>query len=1498
MFSHAATDQGLQTSYGKLPLAFEENRGQAPAGVRYLCRTRGGVVFLRPGSVALESGESKRITMRFVGATSSVPAGENMLPGVTSYLVGDKDDWVRGISNYASVRYASVYPGIDAVFHGDLKHLEYDFVLNPGADPDQIRIAFDGVDHLLIDAQGNLELRASHGTMTQRKPRIWQTEPHGRREVAGRYVLSGAAEARFVVDQYDRRSSLVIDPVIEYSTYFGSTREDRALGVTTDQAGATYVAGSTATGGVSWGFVSKVNPGGTAVLYTVYFGSGACNAEAHGIAVDSANDAIVTGYYTQKDASGACNVKQALGAKINPAGDAFVYQLAWGGSQDYGNAVAVDGSGNAYFTGSTSGGFPTTPGVIFPSGRIGNDAFITKLGPTGTLLYSTYLGGGLIDEGLAITVDTSGNAYVAGSTNSLDFPTTANAVRATLPNTNLSGFITKVNNTATQISYSTFLGGSSGEKIYGIALDGQGKIHVAGTTISSDFPTTANAWDRTCGADGACSPYYDGAWHNAEDAFYSRVDPLKAGISGLTYSSFLGGANRDFGEAIAIDKNGCAWITGVTGSAADFPKAQATQGTIGGNYDAFITQIDPAQSGAASLLFSSFLGGSLYDEGTGIRIDSLGNIYVVGYTGSTNFPVVGALQPQTAGGNDGFVVKISAPAGLASVGLNPATVTGGANSTGTLTLTAPAPAGGAVVTLTTSNSNAATVPASVTVAAGATSATFTVTTKTVTAGLVVNITASWNGVSKTAGLVVNPLLASITLNPSVLTGGAGSTGTVTLNSAAPAGGAVVTLVSSNTNAAAVPASAAVAAGAKSANFAITTKAVTTVTAVNITATYAGASTIVTLVVNPPLASITLNPASVTGNAGSTGTVTLAAAASAGGAVVTLTSSNINVATVPASVTVTAGATTGTFAIATKPVATQTAVTITATYSGAVKTTTLVVNPAGALAALALNPPAVAGGAGSTGTVTLNIAAPAGGATVTLVSSNTNAATVPASVTLAAGATTGTFTVTTKAVTTATAVTITATYSGANKAATLTVNPPTGLAALTLNPATVTGGAGSTGTMTLAAAAPAGGVVVALTSSNTNAATVPASVTVAAGATTATFAITSKTVTTATVVTITATYNGAAKAATLTVNPPGALAGLAMNPATMIFGSSSTGTVTLTSAAPAGGATVALSSSDWVDFYLPASVTVPAGATFAQFTVTTAIGKSTTTITASYNGVNKTATLTSVYPTATALTCTPNPVIAGNTTICTVTLNGIMPAATTVWILSDQPFFAPASGTVTVPAGAASTAFSITTTLVPDQIVAHISASALATATVIAPLTINLTNRGRKWVLNNVVFKDGGNASGYFTYDAATGKYLDANILVTPGPDPLNPMGQPPENLYYYPWPNGSLPAFVDDWSTASVLSMQNPIGSDTTPPEWTLLQLNFAQPLTNAGGTINLVTNPNVAYTTHCTVNTPPLCTPPPGNISQELFALPPLPGYTAGSYYFRVIVSGTVTAQ
>src|SRR5262245_9293753 len=424
----------------------------------------------------------------------------------------------------------------------------------------------------------------------------------------------------------------------------------------------------------------------------------------------------------------------------------------------------------------------------------------------------------------------------------------------------------------------------------------------------------------------------------------------------------------------------------------------------------------------------------------------------------------------------------SVSAALVSITLNPGNLTGNANSTGTVTLSAAAPAGGAVVMLA-SNKPAATVPISVTVAAGATTATFTVHTTTVTAGTIAMITATYDGISKQVGLVVNTLLGSLTFNPSVLIGGANSTGTVTLNSAAPAGGAVVTLTSGNPTAVPVPAPVTVAPGATSASFPVTTNPVTTVTQVNITATSLGASRISTMTLNPPAAlnGVSVNPTAVTGNAGSTGTVTLGSAAPVGGAVVTLTSSN-PAATVPVSVTVPAGATTKNFAVNTIGGTVPTAVTITATYNNDARTATPTVKPAAsAHVGVPVNPTAVTGNAGSTGTVTLGSAAPVGGAVVTLTSSNP-AATVQGTVTVAAGATTKNFAVNTIGGTVPTAVTIKATYNNVARTATLPVNhAAAALVGVSVNPTAVTGNAGSNGTVTVNRAEPAGGRVVTVTS---------------------------------------------------------------------------------------------------------------------------------------------------------------------------------------------------------------------------------------------------------------------------------------------------------------------------------------------------------------------------------------------------------------------------------
>ncbi len=644
------------------------------------------------------------------------------------------------------------------------------------------------------------------------------------------------------------------------------------------------------------------------------------------------------------------------------------------------------------------------------------------------------------------------------------------------------------------------------------------------------------------------------------------------------------------------------------------------------------------------------------------------------------------------------VLTVMPPAiALSSVTVNPIFVVGGATSTGAVTLNSTAPAGGAVVTLTSGNTSAATVPASVMVAAGATTAAFTVTTSTVVATAQVTLTGTYNG-SQTASIMVNPpVISSVSVTPTSVTGGTGSTGTVTLSGAAPAGGAVVALASGNSSVASFPAGVTVAAGASSATFPVTTFSVGTATQVTLTGTYNGSQNTL-LTVNPPvISSVSVNPTSLTGGTGSTGTVTLNAAAPSSGAVVTLTSSNTAAATVPMRAMVTAGATSATFPVTTSPVGTATQVTLTGTYNGT-QNTTLTINAA-SVASLSMNPASVAGGAISTGTVTLNGPSPSGGASVALVSSDTSVVPVPSSVLISPGANSATFQVTTAVSGTAAQVSFTATYNG-SQSATLTVNSPaTVISSLNLNPNSVTGGTGSAGTVTLSAAAPAGGAMVTLASSNTAAATVPTSVTVTAGANSATFPVTTSVVGTATQVTLTGTYIGT-QIASLTVNPP-VISSVSVNPTSVTGGAGSTGTVTLSAVAPAGGAVVTLTSGNPSAATVPTSVTVAAGATSATFPVTTsAVGTAIqVTLTVTYNGSQNTS-LSVKPPVISSVSVNPTSVTGGTGSTGTVTLNAVAPSnGAVVALASGNPSVATVPASVTVTAGATTAAFTVTTAAV-------------------------------------------------------------------------------------------------------------------------------------------------------------------------------------------------------
>lgn len=406
------------------------------------------------------------------------------------------------------------------------------------------------------------------------------------------------------------------------------------------------------------------------------------------------------------------------------------------------------------------------------------------------------------------------------------------------------------------------------------------------------------------------------------------------------------------------------------------------------------------------------------------------------YQGRTLAPGAGRLNIYRA-----LLAAGTGSATLTGVNVNPTVVAGSVPATGLVTLGGPAPAGGITVGLSSSDTAVVQVPMSATVPAGATSATFSFTTSLVSSSTLVTITATQGATTKTALLTVTPIHPAIlTLKPTIVVGGKTSKGTVTLNGAAPTGGALVNLSSSNTSAATVPASVTIPAGATTATFTVTSKGVASLTTVHITAAYNGGSLTTPLTVKAAaLSKISFSPSSVVGGKNSTGKATLTGAAPPGGAVVNLSSANAALVSVPASVTVAAGATSAAFTAATNTVTASTAVYVSGTYRSVTKKGKLTVKPPG-LSSLTLNPTSVAGGSSSTGTVTLNGAAPVGGMVVSLSSSNTAVAQVPVSVTVPAGATTANFTVTTSAVASTTSVTITASLNGVNRPATLKVQP--------------------------------------------------------------------------------------------------------------------------------------------------------------------------------------------------------------------------------------------------------------------------------------------------------------------------------------------------------------------------------------------------------------------------------------------------------------------------
>lgn len=692
-------------TYGALPMSFELNQGQADRTVQYLARGQGYAIFLKPSEAVLAMQpprqntrvpekakelprpSSRVLKMRIEGANLSAPAtGLHRLPGISNYFIGnDPSRWRTNIPTFEKVQFENVRPGVNLVYYGNQRQLEYDFVLSPGVRPESLRLSFEG-SNATVDGRGDLVFTSTDGKVTFRRPVAYQFHPPDTGErhfLSASYILKGPNRVGFVVPDYNPHEPLIIDPVLYYSTYLGGNGGDTGNAIALDSLFDAYVTGSTAStnfpvstpsvsspttpyqgtyGGGTDAFVTKLRYDGQVILYSTYLGGNNYDTGA-GIAVDNSGDAFIVGSTSSANfpiTSTAFQVNfggntNAFVAKLDPSGSHLLYSSYLGGTgPDYGYAIALDQYTNAYVTGSTqSTNFPTVNPI--QSGYSGDiDAFVTEVNVQATaLVYSTYLGGTSADVGQGIAVDPGGNAYVTGYTFSTNFPTFDPYQAAS--GGSVDAFISKISSGGSTFAFSTYLGGTGDDRGWAIALDGELNIYVAGSTLTACTPATTTTTMCNPTSTFPTTPGVFQTFTTSQAPGYADVFVAKLNFPGtaLIYSTLMGGALSDAPAGIAVDSSGDAYVTGYTQS-NNFPTANAVQSSYTGGIcgpnpcpDAFITEVNPEGS---SLVYSTYLGGSAANWGNGISLDSNTNAYVVGTTTSNDFPAI-ALSYQSAPGN-------------------------------------------------------------------------------------------------------------------------------------------------------------------------------------------------------------------------------------------------------------------------------------------------------------------------------------------------------------------------------------------------------------------------------------------------------------------------------------------------------------------------------------------------------------------------------------------------------------------------------------------------------------------------------------------------------------------------------------------------------------------------------------------------------------------------------------------------------------------------------
>jgi hypothetical protein len=690
----AIDKQKIVDAYGKLPLHFEPNLGQTSSQVKFLARGHGYSLFLTGKEAVLslqKRGKTRRddrqavVKMQIEGGNDAPEsAGLDETESKSNYLIGnDSAKWQTDVPNYAKVKYEQVYNGIDLVYYGNNQRLEYDFLVQPNADPNQIKLKFDGIKSAKIDRQsGDLLLETTVGTLRQHAPVVYQNIDGERKEIASSYALANekgqsakdGVSVTFRLTEYDKSKELVIDPILAYGSYLGGTLFEEGRSIAVDAGGNAYIVGSSASrdfpttpGTVKpvmlpredlpnsyWydAFVTKVNPSGTAIVYSTYFGGRNGNETGSGVAVDAQGNVLISGLTMSPDfplvnahSTFYNNIDMNFAAKLNSTGSAIIYSTYLGTSTGFGSKIAVNqATGDAVFAGNTgTPHFPTTPGAYKErlcesqqtcSGFSYSGGFIVKFSATGSAVYSTLFPNTSIND---VALDADANAVVGGTATQF-FQTTPGAFQPTTSG-GVEGFVAKLNSTGSALVFGTFLGGGlQSDRVRGVAVDAGGNVYATGQTQNTGFPTTPGAFDQT--------------FNGGEDGFLTKLNP--AGTA-LVYSTFFGGTGKDEPFAVGLGSDNSAFVAGETLSSTTFPLRNSMNGANG---TIFLTRFN---TDATGLVFSTLLGqGGAYD----LAVDGANGAYVTGHTTSVlvtpnSFQPMKGEPTSTSSGKDAFVLKIA-----------------------------------------------------------------------------------------------------------------------------------------------------------------------------------------------------------------------------------------------------------------------------------------------------------------------------------------------------------------------------------------------------------------------------------------------------------------------------------------------------------------------------------------------------------------------------------------------------------------------------------------------------------------------------------------------------------------------------------------------------------------------------------------------------------------------------------------------------------------------